>query len=68
MFHREAGLSCVLINGIAKRTEMDMSDPSGQVVNDTWTAVYVEADWQLVHPYWICRVRTTVEMRLLLVK
>ncbi|XP_052792690.1 uncharacterized protein LOC128226730 isoform X1 [Mya arenaria] len=52
---REAGLQAVLIDGIAKESDMDMVDIRSQVAPDSWVAVNVEADWQIVHPYWICK-------------
>ena len=53
---REAGLPCVIIDGIARCMDLDYTDEELKYVTDTWTAVYVESDWQIVHPYWICKV------------
>lgn len=53
---REAGLSCVIIDGIARHLDLEFCDEGMQYVADSWTAVYVECDWQIVHPYWICKV------------
>jgi len=36
--------------------DLDYTDEELKYVTDTWTAVYVESDWQIVHPYWICKV------------
>lgn len=56
IFIREAGLQAVVISGVARQVNMDMTDIRSQVMDDSWVAVHVEADWQLVHPEWICKV------------
>lgn len=53
---REAGLQCVVIEGVCKKFEHEAGQLVGDESDDRWTALYVQhGGWQLVHPYWICK-------------
>ena len=55
-YFREAGLQCVLVEGVCKKFEHEAGQLVGDESDDMWTAVHVQnGGWQLVHPYWICR-------------
>ena len=43
------------ISGVSKAADYQPGDEIPKQSNDNWTAVYIENDWQIVHPYWVCR-------------
>lgn len=57
LFHREAGLQCALVEGVAKPFELKPQQDTIDVIPDIWTCVHVEGEWQIVHPHLICKVK-----------
>lgn len=52
---RGSGLDCVLIEGVSKPSLTEPGVDLREMFPDTWTAVFVDGNWQLVHPFLVCK-------------
>ncbi|XP_033730734.1 hillarin-like [Pecten maximus] len=51
---RKAKIQCTQIDGICKAGDYEPGDENLRGLCN-WNAIFVEGDWNIVHPFWICR-------------